>query len=90
MLALTFPTVQSCVSCLLLSSRLKLYFPHTYPLDATTNDTFQARAHEINQVGLAEASAILAKGEAEAKVNTIVCVCRWIGRAQTTAALCLH
>lgn len=30
----------------------------------------QARAHEIHQLGVAEASAILAKGEAEAKVCT--------------------
>ncbi|CAN0499016.1 unnamed protein product, partial [Ectocarpus sp. 8 AP-2014] len=28
-----------------------------------------AKAHEINQVGVAEAAAILAKGEAEAKVK---------------------
>ncbi len=29
----------------------------------------QAKAHEINQIGVAEAAAILAKGEAEAKVR---------------------
>lgn len=30
---------------------------------------FQARAHEINQLGVAEAAAILAKGQAEAQVR---------------------
>lgn len=35
----------------------------------------QAKAHEINQIGVAEAAAILAKGEAEAKVQL-----RWLAR----------
>lgn len=35
----------------------------------------QAKAHEINQVGRAEAAAILAKGEAEAKVGVLYDLC---------------
>ncbi len=40
---------------------------------------YQAKAHEINQVGVAEAAAILAKGDAEAKVNHGAC---WSYRAR--------
>lgn len=32
-------------------------------------DVLQAKAHEINKVGVAQAAAILAKGDAEAKVQ---------------------
>lgn len=36
-----------------------------------SNTYYQAKAHEINQVGVAEAAAILAKGDAEAKVRRL-------------------
>lgn len=47
-------------------------FPHCpcLPSPPRTNAAcYQAKAHEINQVGVAEAAAILAKGDAEAKVR---------------------
>lgn len=43
------------------------------PPPVTLRRAEQARAHEIHQLGAAEASAILAKGEAEAKVRTPTC-----------------
>lgn len=45
---------------------------HHSPANRTVN---QAKAHEINQLGVAEAAAILAKGEAEAKVRSSRCLC---------------
>ena len=44
---------------------------HHSPANHTVN---QAKAHEINQLGVAEAAAILAKGEAEAKVRSSRCL----------------
>ena len=39
----------------------------------TNHGVDQAKAHEIHQLGVAEAAAILAKGEAEAKVRGSAC-----------------
>ena len=53
-------------------------FPHCpcLPSPPRTNAAcYQAKAHEINQVGVAEAAAILAKGDAEAKVRTPALSC---------------
>lgn len=45
---------------------------HHPPRDVRTE---QARAHEIHQVGVAEATVILATGEAEAKECTTAFLC---------------